>query len=192
MYISIAGNIGSGKSTIVDYLSTQNIQSNIVHEPVESMNSILDRFYKNMDQWAFTLQLFVIKLYSDIVEKNKESANNLITERSQYESHEIFAKQLKHMFTEEQSLIFEDYYKLNSKMPDCFIYIHTSPETCIRRIQMRGRKSEMNISYSYIYELHNLYVNAFMNKPNVFVINGEDSVENVQRNVLEIINNILC
>jgi deoxyadenosine/deoxycytidine kinase len=63
MYISICGNIGSGKSTIINRLQKSNICANIQQEPIDEMKPLLEKFYKNMDKWCFTIQMYVLHLY---------------------------------------------------------------------------------------------------------------------------------
>lgn len=154
--IVLDGNIGAGKTTISRLISEEyNIP---LHEELlsNSTTKLLGNFYNDMTRWAFTLQVHFLN------ERFKMLKNNSgIYDRSIY-GDLIFAAVLHqdgHMTDQE----YEIYTTLFSNMephiqkPDLLIYLDTTPEKSLERIQNRGRESEKNIPLSYLEKLDNEY-----------------------------------
>jgi deoxyadenosine/deoxycytidine kinase len=189
MYISIAGNIGSGKSTIIKQLQSLDSNINIVEEPIDKMKNLLELFYTDMKRWSVTLQMYVVLLYKELIDSN--TANILITERSQYESRHIFANSLIDTFNREELAIYTDFYNINNREPDLFVYVKTSPITCYQRMKNRGRTEEQNVPIEYLQSLHDNYEKTFQNNPKSIVINGEDSADDVYKHVILALQDII-
>ncbi len=159
-FIAIAGNIGVGKSTLVDLLC-QRLGWTPFFEPV-TQNPYLSDFYGNMQAWGFHSQVFFLthrlRIHHQVIQFN----GSAIQDRSIYEDAEIFAKNLFQQGTL-NSRDFETYqnlYKILSEFlppPDLVIYLRASVETLISRIRMRGRDFEKSISPDYLLQLNNLY-----------------------------------
>ena len=160
--ISIDGNIGSGKSTLVKILQKK-LSSNVVvvEEPVnlwqsiqnQSSENILDLFYKDNNRWAYTFQnmAFITRTLVLCHAINK-CPEIILVERSTETDKHVFAKCLydtKKMSKMEYELYLYWYNKFNHKI-DGFIYLQTDPSICIDRIKTRNRECETNIEYSYI------------------------------------------
>jgi deoxyguanosine kinase len=203
MLISIEGNIGSGKSTLVEYLKSLG-KYIFVDEPVNEWLTIKDNtgsnalecFYKNQKENAFCFQVLAyitrLKKLIDTV-KNNSSNNIIITERSIETDRNVFAKMLY-----EDGLISSiewetynywfDTFKEVSKV-DLIIYIKTSPDKCLERINIRNRMEESNIKTEYL-EKCNKYHNDWLNNDNnneIITINGHDSIDIIRNNVLNIL-----
>jgi deoxyadenosine/deoxycytidine kinase len=153
--VAIAGNIGSGKSTLSKYLSEQ-WGFDILQEP-ESKNPFLKKFYKDQDRWAFHSQVFFLTERAKMQIKTEKFSSNLILDRTIYEDAEVFAK----------ALLSRDEYKIYNKIyeqfreiitpPNFIVYLRTSVDTLMERIKVRGRPYEKQIKRSYIKKLNEKY-----------------------------------
>tara|TARA_B100001094_G_scaffold263748_1_gene265463 strand:+ start:1342 stop:1938 length:597 start_codon:yes stop_codon:yes gene_type:complete len=190
MYISICGNIGSGKSTLISAIKKEFPEINVQYEPLNEINGLLDYFYTDMKRWSFTLQMKLLGLYSNMIKEHKSDI--IITERSQYESFNIFGTILKNkeFLNDEEFKIMEMFYKLNGIKPNVFIYIKTNPYICFERIKQRNRESEKTIDINYLSSLHEEYEKHFIGTNHIFVLNGNISHEFIKRKVIDIIKNI--
>jgi deoxyadenosine/deoxycytidine kinase len=185
--ISIDGNIGSGKSTMLEYLEAYlgnyiykkrclfSIKYDIVYvkEPVdewlnicdEKKNTILDCFYKDNTKYAYLFQnLAFITRYTSIINKiNKNKNQIIIVERTTETDRNVFAKMLydsKNISTLEWN-VYNFWYDSLTINIDKYIYIDTNVENCVKRIQKRNRKSEMSIPEEYLENLQK-YHNDWM------------------------------
>ncbi|MDR1859653.1 MAG: deoxynucleoside kinase [Bacteroidales bacterium] len=160
MYIAIAGNIGSGKTTLTELLSKQYGWTPIYEDPED--NPYLDDFYKDMQRWAFNLQIhFLHARYRQILSIQAE-AQTVIQDRTIFEDAEIFASNLQSMgllsmrdFTNYMSI-----YELIGniiKAPDLLIYLRASVPTLVKQIQKRGREYESSIRLDYLSQLNQRY-----------------------------------
>jgi deoxyguanosine kinase len=174
--VTIEGNIGSGKSTLINRLKRENKNSLIyfLPEPVDQWNTIkdrsgvtiLERYYQDKTKYSFSFQMMAyITRLSQIRNyiKTVPSDAIIITERCLYTDRYVFAKMLYDTgFIEEIEYTiyirwfseFEEYSKL-----DKIIYIKTDPEVCRERINKRNRKGEENIPLSYLQDCHSYHEN---------------------------------
>ncbi len=159
-YIAIAGNMGSGKTSLAGFLNRKlGIKSLL--EPQDA-NPYIKDFYADMKKWAFHSQLFFLikKIqYYNLIEKSREI---LLLDRTIYEDAEIFATALhKRRFISKRDFglyksIFEESLK-HIRPPRLLIYCHCSVSCIIRRIYQRGRNYETNVKKSYIRYLNCMY-----------------------------------
>ena len=159
-FIAVAGNMGVGKSSMVEFLSQQ-YGFEPIYEPFMN-NPYLDDFYKDMKAWGFHSQLYFLthkfKLHMAL---NTRSAT-VVQDRTIYEDAEIFATNLyKGRFIKKRD--YETYMELYATMkdalqpPDLMIYLRCSVGSIRKRIKQRGRKSEQEIPTSYLRRLNGLY-----------------------------------
>ena len=160
MHIAIAGNIGSGKTTLTKMLAKRYNWSPRF-EPVEH-NPYLDDFYKDMSRWSFNLQIYFLnKRFKEVVEIS-QSDKDIIQDRTIFEDACIFAKNL-HKMGLMSTRDFENYNSLFSLMlslvkpPDLLIYLRSSVPNLVNHIQKRGREYEAGIRLDYLQGLNNLY-----------------------------------
>ena len=160
MHIAIAGNIGSGKTTLTKMLAAHYGWSPHF-EPVD-FNPYLDDFYKDMSRWSFNLQIYFLnKRFKDVVEIAK-STDTIIQDRTIFEDARIFAPNL-HAQGYMSDRDFENYCDLFDlmmslvKLPDLMIYIRSSIPTLIAQIQKRGREFEQSIRIDYLQGLGERY-----------------------------------
>ena len=159
-YIVIAGNIGAGKSTLVQKLC-ESIHWQPYYEPV-SENPYLKDFYRNMSQWAFHSQLFFLSDRMAMHKELQDFKGNVVQDRSIYEDAEIFAKNLYisgHM-TERDFKTYWRVYTIAIELlnpPDLIVYLKGSVSGLKERISLRSRDFESAIPDDYLYNLNKLY-----------------------------------
>jgi deoxyadenosine/deoxycytidine kinase len=160
MHIAIAGNIGSGKTTLTRLLSKHyNWEPHF--EDVEE-NPYLDDFYNEMQRWSFNLQIYFLNSrFKQVVAFRKEQ-KDVIQDRTIYEDAFIFAPNL-HAMGLMPSRDFDNYLSLFSLIegfvqpPDLLIYLRGSISTLVAQIHKRGRAYENNIRLDYLSRLNERY-----------------------------------
>ncbi len=160
MHIAIAGNIGSGKTTLAGLLS-KHYGWEPHYEDVDD-NPYLNDFYDDMQRWSFNLQIFFLNSrFSQIIEiKNMDKT--VIQDRTIYEDAYIFAPNL-HSMGLMSTRDFENYFSLFNLMssliepPDLLLYLRASVPTLVNQIQKRGREYENSIRIDYLKRLNERY-----------------------------------
>jgi len=162
IFITMAGNIGCGKTTAAKLLS-QNFGYELFDEPVID-NRFLRSYYADMKRWSLTLQMeFLIRRveHHELIETVPKSC---IQDRSLYEDPEIFAKYLHglgNMTDNELNLYFEYFERLNEKLirPDLIIFLQIDDvNILLDRIRKRGRKEEQGITVDFLQGLGGYYI----------------------------------
>ncbi len=160
MHIAIAGNIGSGKTTLTSLLA-KHYNWEARYEDVND-NPYLNDFYEDMQRWSFNLQIYFLNSrFSQIVEIRNQQ-NTVIQDRTIYEDAYIFAPNL-HSMGLMSTRDFENYFTLFQLMssflqpPDLLLYLRASVPTLVSQIQKRGRKYENNIRLDYLQRLNERY-----------------------------------
>ena len=159
-FIAVAGNIGVGKSSMVEFLSEQ-YGFEPIYEPFMN-NPYLDDFYKDMKAWGFHSQLYFLTHKFKLHMALNTRASTVVQDRTIYEDAEIFATNLyKGRYIKKRD--YETYMELYETMkgalqpPDLMIYLRCSVGSIRKRIKQRGRKSEQDIPTSYLRRLNGLY-----------------------------------
>lgn len=160
MYIAIAGNIGSGKTTLTEML-TRRYRAKCYLE--ESNNPYIGDFYEDMHRWSFQLQIsFLGSRIEQTMDMLASGDEDIIQDRTIYEDAHIFATNLHEMGLMSTRDI-ETYMKIFRLVttlipkPDLLIYLKASVPTLISQIHKRGREYEMNIDESYLRRLNEKY-----------------------------------
>jgi len=158
--IAIAGNIGAGKSTLVEFLSrTYGIQT--YYEPSED-NPYLPDFYRDMDRWAFHSQLYFLSNKFRIHRELDRMSGLVVLDRTIYEDAEVFATAL-YEAGRIDARDWETYWNFYRTIvaairpPDLMIYLRCSMRTLRRRIRLRGREMERDMPLAYLKLLERLY-----------------------------------
>ncbi|ERT62115.1 MULTISPECIES: deoxynucleoside kinase [Prevotellaceae] len=177
MHIAIAGNIGSGKTTLTTMLAKR---YNWIpqFEPVDN-NPYLDDFYDDMTRWSFNLQIYFLnKRFRDVVAISK-SNDTIIQDRTIFEDACIFAPNL-HSMGMMSDRDFDNYTDLFNlmmslvKLPDLLIYIRSGIPNLVSHIQKRGREFEKSIRIDYLQGLNTLYENWISTyKGNLMIVDGD-------------------
>jgi deoxyadenosine/deoxycytidine kinase len=184
-FITIAGNIGVGKSTLVKLLAARMVWEPVFEAVAE--NPYLSDFYEDMRRWSFQSQVFFLSRRLQQHHYLLQQPGSIIQDRSVYEDAEIFARNLFEQgdMHERDWLCYQDLYKtltLLLQPPDLVIYLQASVPTLRRRIAARGRAFEQNIADSYLARLNQYYDDwsAGFGLSPVLIIdtNGLDYVQN--------------
>ncbi len=160
--IAIAGNIGVGKSTLVEFLSrTYGISP--YYEPSED-NPYLPDFYEDMKRWSFHSQLYFLSNKFRIHQELDRMPGLVVLDRTIFEDAEIFATALHDMrcMDDRDWATYRAFYRsiLEAiKPPDLMIYLRCSMRTLRKRIKLRGREMEDDIPLAYLKRLDRLYEN---------------------------------
>ncbi|HOG77423.1 MAG TPA: deoxynucleoside kinase [Anaerolineaceae bacterium] len=170
-FIVVAGNIGAGKSTLVQILS-ERLGFKPFFEPVND-NPYLEDFYRNMETWSFHSQLYFLTRRLRIHKQLLDAEGSVVQDRSVYEDAEVFARNLYlqgDMSTRDYG-VYQDLYRILIDLlppPNLVVYLRTSVDTLLERINTRGRGFEAGISRSYLDRLNALYeewINSFVQCP---------------------------
>jgi deoxyadenosine/deoxycytidine kinase len=160
MHIAVAGNIGSGKTTLTNLLS-KHFSWDVHYEDVED-NPYISDFYNDMQRWSFNLQIYFLNTRFNQILSFRRSGKTLIQDRTIYEDAYIFAPNL-HAMGLMSTRDFENYFTLFNMLssliqpPDLVIYLRASVPTLVKQIQKRGRKYEDNIRLDYLKRLNERY-----------------------------------
>jgi len=160
MHIAIAGNIGSGKTTLTGLLS-KHYKWDAQYEDVDE-NPYLNDFYEDMQRWSFNLQIYFLNSRFNQIMDIRNSGKNVIQDRTIYEDAYIFAPNL-HAMGLMTTRDFENYYSLFCLMdnfiqaPDLLIYLRASTPTLVSQIQKRNRDYENAIRLDYLKRLNERY-----------------------------------
>lgn len=178
MHIAIAGNIGSGKTTLTKMLAAH-YGWTPKFESVD-FNPYLADFYEDMSRWSFNLQIYFLnKRFKDVVDISK-SEDVIIQDRTIYEDARIFAPNLHDMGLM-STRDFENYSDLFDLMmslvgePDLLIYLKSTLPNLISQIQKRGREYEQSISIDYLAGLNDRYdswIDSY--KGNLLVVDADN------------------
>lgn len=164
MHIAIAGNIGSGKTTLTRML-TEHYGWEAKYEDVD-VNPYLSDFYNDMQRWSFNLQIYFLnKRFKGVVDIHNASTT-VVQDRTIYEDARIFAPNL-HAMGLMSTRDFENYKSLFDLMislvrpPDLLIYLKSSIPNLVHQIQKRGRAYESGIRLDYLQGLNERYEEWF-------------------------------
>jgi deoxyadenosine/deoxycytidine kinase len=195
MIYSIEGNIGCGKTTMLNHLKEHfKYNNNIVFltEPVDEWESIkdsdgknmLEKFYADPDKYAFSFQIMSFTSILNILKKTIKNKPNsiIICERSLLSTKNIFAKML-YDSGKIKDVEYEIYCNLfnmfsSEYIDNKIIYINSDPKVCFDRINIRSRKGENNIPIEYLNncnKYHNNMIDIIEDK-NKLIIDGNINI----------------
>jgi len=165
-HIAVAGNIGSGKTTLTDLLA-KHYNWEARFEDVES-NPYLNDFYADMPRWSFNLQIYFLNSRLQQLVEIQQGKKTVVQDRTIYEDAHIFAPNLHEMGLM-STRDFENYISLfktiNKQItpPNLLIYLKASLGTLVSQIEKRGRAYEDNIRLDYLKQLNQYYDNWIEN-----------------------------
>ena len=187
MRIVISGGIGSGKSTQIHLLQSQFPNGCIFPEEVDKWieEGWLQKFYDNKEKYAIGFQFRTLKSHITM------PLNNFaIIERCPNITERIFCRQLLEdgAITPAGYRAVQEYNKIYGWVPDCYIYIRTSPEVCYKRIMERSREAEKGIPLDYLKRLHEKHETFHTNSAiETHIIDGEQPKNDIYKEIMEII-----
>lgn len=160
MHIAVAGNIGSGKTTLTQLLA-KHYQWEMELESVDN-NPYLEEFYADMPKWAFHLQVYFLHSRFQQMNRIMQNKKSTIQDRTIYEDAHIFAENLY-----ENGILsqrdYANYRGLYDSMisfitpPDLLIYLRADIPTLVGQIEKRGRSYENSIRIDYLKNLNRQY-----------------------------------
>ena len=180
MHIAIAGNIGSGKTTLTKMLAAH-YGWTPKFESVD-FNPYLSDFYEDMERWSFNLQIYFLnKRFQDVVDISRTD-DIIIQDRTIYEDAKIFAPNLHDMGLM-STRDFDNYSDLFNLMmslvgnPDLMIYLRSSIPNLVAQIQKRGREYEKGIRIDYLTGLNEKYENWIKDYDGNLLIVDADNIK---------------
>lgn len=159
-FVAVAGNIGVGKSSLVEYMTSQ--YGFIPFAEPNLANPYLDDFYADFSRWSFHSQIYFLthkfRIHKDLV----RTEGIVVQDRTIYEDAEIFAKILYHtkkMDKRDFTTYWELYEIMRQELPppDLMIYLRCDLKAIKKRIKIRGRKNEQEIPDAYLKRLNQAY-----------------------------------
>ncbi|MBR0181065.1 MAG: deoxynucleoside kinase [Prevotella sp.] len=185
MHIAIAGNIGSGKSTLTNLLA-RHYGWEPRFEAVEG-NPYLEDYYRDIHRWSFNLEVYFLKeRFRDLIAIS-QTDHTIIQDRTIYEGVYVFMENNKAMGNlsdrdyETYMELFEQMMSM-VKLPDLMIYLHASVPHLVSNIQKRGRDYEQTIQLDYLQNLNERYDDFIYNK-------YQGKVMTVEKDDLDFLNN---
>lgn len=162
MHIAIAGNIGSGKTTLTKLLS-QHYGYSAYYDDNDN-NPYLNEFYSNMERWSFNLQIYFLQSRLKKILEIRKLNQDFIQDRTIYEDAYIFAQNLFNMglLSLKDYKSYLDLFEITMSLitpPDLIIYLRANVTTLINQIKKRGRSYESNIDPEYLNKLNDCYNN---------------------------------
>uniref|UniRef100_A0A6C0IV69 Deoxynucleoside kinase domain-containing protein n=1 Tax=viral metagenome TaxID=1070528 RepID=A0A6C0IV69_9ZZZZ len=194
MYISLEGNIGSGKTTLFNVLEKIYKDKKFIKEPVDEWRkvkdsndkNILELFYQNPKKWSFSFQICALNTKIEKLEKLNIKSDDIISERSILTDKYCFAKQL---FEDEciNEVDWKIYNSLHKNIdinlsPKAIIYLKCNPEICFERIKIRDRKEELNIDLNYLTKINNKHL-EWLSNIGIPVLEIDTNINYLENNV---------
>ena len=185
MYIAVAGNIGSGKSTLTRLLA-HHYGWEARYESVEE-NPYLEDYYRDIHRWSFNLEVFFLKeRFRDLL-AIEQAKKTIIQDRTIYEGVYVFMQNNKEMGNLSDR-DYETYMELFEQMmsvvrpPDLLIYLKASVPHLVGNIQLRGREYEQTMQLDYLENLNRRYDDFIYNK-------YQGDVMTVEKDGMDFLNN---
>jgi deoxyadenosine/deoxycytidine kinase len=186
-HIAVCGNIGSGKTTLVEKLS-KHYGWTPLYESVDH-NPYLKDFYDDMTRWAFHLQIYFLNSRFNQIREIRDSKKTIIQDRTIYEDAYIFAANL-HTSGHISDRDYQSYIDLFNSMinfvqpPDLLIYLKADIPKLVQQIQKRGRNFEFAIRLEYLKNLNEHYgkwIGSYkQSKLLIIDVNAMDFVDRVE------------
>lgn len=163
-YIAVAGNIGAGKTSLVEFL-VKRYGLKPFYEPNDT-NPYLADFYQDMQRWAFQSQVYFLTHKFRLHRELERYPGTVIQDRTIYEDAEIFARNLSNgrFMSPRDTRTYRELYETIQRdltPPDVMIFLRCSVRSVRQRIQKRGRRMEASIPLAYLQKLDRLYADWF-------------------------------
>lgn len=197
MIVTIDGNIGAGKTTVIQELVKASFPSphhRLKHvadlEPVEAWEPFLDALYhKKVSPFAFQVRVWLDRCWP------KYSPDKMVwMERSPYFTYEVFVPLNKAAIDPLEQQLLKDLYDtaLSAWQPDCYVYLRVDPKKAFEQMVIRNRPSEENVPPSYIQQVHDLHEKAISEykgaKPLIVIDVGSKTPKQIAAEILEKLN----
>lgn len=193
MRISVDGNIGAGKTTVLDALEKAFPTVSIFREPLHEWSDLLRLYYADPALWSLPLNLKVLKAFR--ASSSIPTEDVAIVERSPISCRYVFA-QLQHNddgFNKAQWEVFKEYYDVLGWEPDAIVFVRASAGDCFRRVCERARPCERAVDLEYLKRVEFQYDNmlkTFKHIP-VCVIDGTHDIQRVCSDAIEAVGRLI-
>ena len=185
MHIAIAGNIGSGKSTLTKMLA-KHYGWEPRFEAVDN-NPYLEDYYRDIHRWSFNLEVYFLKeRFRDLIAIS-QTDHTIIQDRTIFEGVYVFMannKAMGHLSDRDYATYMELFEQMMSvvRLPDLMIYLRASVPYLVGNIQQRGRDYEQSIQLEYLQNLNDRYDDFIYHKYKGRVITVEkDQLDFINR-----------
>jgi deoxyadenosine/deoxycytidine kinase len=167
----IDGNIGCGKTTLLNYIEQTYSDSIVLREPLNDWQPFLEKFYNDPKKYSYEFQKYILKYHisiKDTIKSFNGKYKNIFIERSFLSCLFVFGQELVNEgnLSEKQQEFLTLYFDQYGWFPNGFIYLDCSPDICYERIHKRNRNSEELISMDYLTKINNHYKNVYNNLKN--------------------------
>ena len=179
MIITVDGNIGCGKTGVLNYLH-KTLKIPVDLEPVDNWQPYLSNMYNE----KINIFNFQVRIWLDRCWIQNKNDNLIIVERSPFFIKKTFIEiaKLDNLIDEHEYNILLDLHKKTDNMwcDNIYVYLKSNPESCLQRIQKRNRPSEDKINIEYLNKLHELHENNICElskkllKDKIIIINVEN------------------
>lgn len=194
--VSIEGNIGAGKSTMLKFFESYT-DVELIPEPVAQWcdvngHNLLGKLYEDPKRWSFQFQSYVQLTRLQLLKKPTNCSVKII-ERSIQNNRYCFlenAKKEGSLSGAELETLFSWYDWLNSNIGlplDLIVYLRTSPEVAYERLKKRGRKEEAGVPLQFLESLHQSYEDWLIHKTSgplpapVLIMDADQGIDNMIR-----------
>lgn len=199
----VEGNIGCGKTTLLDKLEENN-NFEVIREPVDLWlqikgsddKNLLQQFYEEPDRYAYLFQTMVFKTRLESLDNHqikpfRFSERSIWTDRHVFGKSCINSKKMNDLETNSYKFWFDWLEKKFFKKPDGIIYLRTDPEKCLDRIHERGRYEESTVSLKYLNEIHDYHEEWLCNCTQTPILIIDNNNNNDWNNVLNKVNQFI-
>ena len=160
MYIAVAGNIGSGKSTLTQLLA-RHYGWEACFESVDN-NPYLEDYYRDIHRWSFNLEVYFLKERFRALLAIRQADHTIIQDRTIYEGVHVFMannKAMGNLSDRDYETYMELFHQMTSivRPPDLMIYLRASVPHLVGNIQKRGREYEQTMRLDYLQGLEKRY-----------------------------------
>lgn len=155
--VCVEGNIGCGKSTVLEALARARPGLTVRQEPVGDWEELLELFYTDQGRWALALSLRV--LISFVVSAPDEDVPAVVLERSPLSNRHVFSQLLfnEGKMSQGEWDLYKEYYDVLGWTPDLVVFLVTPADECHRRMVRRARPSERDVDLHYLRRLEFQY-----------------------------------
>jgi len=160
--MTVDGNIGSGKSSVLEYLHTR-YGCSVDLEPVKKWQPYLQELYcTGKSAFEFQVRVWLDRCWI----QQRPNQSHLIMERSPYFQSCVFvpSNYQNGRISDSEYTTLNEMYQMSMRMwsPNFYVYLRSNPNNCMTRIATRNRESEDQIKKEYIQKLHDLHEQAYL------------------------------
>lgn len=193
--IAVEGNIDIGKTTLINKLQTLGPACiTTIREPLNQWTknsniNLLEKMYRDPKKWSFIFQSLAM---TNMLQNHLAPGKTKIMERSLGAAFHVFLHlhHLNETMDHGATMALQEWYHTADDLyvikPDLIIYLRASPETAMRRLKIRDRNEEKNISYKYLTQVHKFYDQWLLNETTdvkVIPINADQSTDEMLRDL---------